>query len=126
MNFNATNLQTIRADLNKALAEIEAKHGIKISVGNISYTPTTFTTKLSAIVVGDEEGETVVNAKWAVDFNRQAAKFGMKASDLGRTVRTSSGIAKLVGATQKSGHVIVERGGKNYKADPRFVQFVEE
>ena len=52
--FNKANLQALRQDMNAALAKIEKQYGIKINVGNASFTnnEVTFKTKCNTIGKG--------------------------------------------------------------------------
>lgn len=51
-SFDRGNLPTVRADIEAALAQVAQKHGIKLGIGNIQFTPdgSSFTSKLSASV----------------------------------------------------------------------------
>jgi transcriptional regulatory protein LevR len=40
--FNKANLKDIRVDLNKSLLSVQEKYGIKVNVGNISFSPVQF------------------------------------------------------------------------------------
>lgn len=61
MTFTKENLSTIRADLNIALAEVAAKHGITLDIGNISFNENSFTAKLSAAI--QEVGQPSMSVK---------------------------------------------------------------
>lgn len=52
--FTPENLRTIRADLDKALAAIDKKYGVKLSVGKISYQADNFRASLDAIIADPE------------------------------------------------------------------------
>ena len=122
--FDPTNLKAIRADLAAALASVSEKYDVAFSIGNISYTGTSFNAKLTASTMtpGDDDF-TKTNAKWKADYERQAMRFGLSKSDLGRCVTINHETFTIVGATPRSGHVILQSGqGKNYKYDPRPVR----
>ena len=50
--FTRTNLATVAADIDKALAEISAKYGIEVRRGNSRFTGTDFTTKIEGKAKG--------------------------------------------------------------------------
>jgi len=57
--FNNPNLDTLRTELDAALKEIAAKHGIILSIGSMSYSSDKFTTRLT----GNTKGAFKVAAK---------------------------------------------------------------
>lgn len=50
--FDKTNLKQVRADLDAMFKEFSKKHGVEMSIKNISFTGTTFSTKLEAKIIG--------------------------------------------------------------------------
>jgi len=52
--FDKANLNELRAAVDAALAPLEAKFNVKLSLGSISFTETTFVGKLAGTVVGSE------------------------------------------------------------------------
>ena len=52
--FDKTNLKNVRTDINAILATYAKKNGIELSIGNISFTSGTFTSKINAKVIGAE------------------------------------------------------------------------
>lgn len=49
MNFTREGFNKFRVDFQKAVKELETKHNVIISMGNISYNDTTFNTKLTVL-----------------------------------------------------------------------------
>jgi hypothetical protein len=48
--FNKLNLKDLRGELDVALRNIGSKYGIDMNIGNISYTSSRFTTKITAVI----------------------------------------------------------------------------
>ena len=100
-------LAQVRIDLNAALAIVGKKHGIDMTIGSISYSANSFSTKISAVskdVVPAETvgGVSIDNVKWKKNFLDYARTYGLTPNDLGRTF-TSRGIQyALVGARPKA------------------------
>lgn len=68
MQFDKTNLKQVRADLDAMFKEFSKKHGVELGIKNISFTGTTFSTKLEAKIIGaktpvDSLLENVMQAK---------------------------------------------------------------
>lgn len=61
-SFNKQNLQALRLDIDAALKQVEAKHGIKLGIANISFSADTFSTKLTG-TVATETGRPVIPAQ---------------------------------------------------------------
>lgn len=108
MKFTKDCFPAIRADLAAALKQVGDKHGIALSIGNISFTENTFSTKLSAVsgTVGDNDGD-VANVKWRSSFLRSAFKYGLTAADLDRQVTIGSVTYTIAGARPKAQKPIV-------------------
>ena len=86
--FNRENLKSIRADIDAALAAVATKHGIKLSLGNISFSGLEFRSKVEAKVLTTvQNGVAVDSAK--VRFEQIANYYGLKASDFGMVVTIS-------------------------------------
>lgn len=110
-HFNSSNLDTIRNDINAALAAVGVKHGLQMSIDRIIYTDDTFRCKLNALVadaapaVKDETSSQEV--KWKSQFLANPTRFGMSASDLGRQVVLKGINYIIVGARPKANADIV-------------------
>lgn len=55
--FNKANLKNVREDISAILSKYAKDNGIKISIGNISFTAGSFTTKMEAKVIGAKTKE---------------------------------------------------------------------
>ena len=62
MKFNEKGFDSFRGDLQKAVEEVERKHGVKITFGNITYSGVDFTMKLTA--TKNEDGLDVEKVKF--------------------------------------------------------------
>lgn len=87
-SFDRTNLRMLRVEIDGAIADVLAKHGLKVNVGNISYSGQEFTTKVTVNVPGavsrkDQQAESA--------FKMYASMEGLKAEDFGKQFTTHSG-----------------------------------
>ncbi|RWZ87273.1 MAG: hypothetical protein EO766_12170 [Hydrotalea sp. AMD] len=99
-----------RADLAAALVDVEKKYGVKLSLGTITYTPTTFTSKMTAVSNDATPDNTEDGSvKWQAGFLKSAGRYGMKASDLGKEVTVSGVKYTIAGARPKASNPIVLR-----------------
>lgn len=71
-----TFVQTFRSEFKDAVAELEKKHGISISIGNINYNSTKFTTKLEVVDSRPDEDGNVVTGEQAA-FNANCGVVGL-------------------------------------------------
>lgn len=119
MKFTKQNLPEVRADIAAALKQVGDKHGIALSIGHVSYTEDTFSTKLSAVSsnVTDNDGDSE-NVKWKSNFLRTAFKYGLKPSDLDKQVTIGCITYTIVGARPKAQKPIVLQ-----RPDGSFVAF---
>lgn len=92
--FDRTNLQVLRTDLVAALAEVEAKHGIKFTVGNMRFSPNDVRMKLEAATA---ISDTVANTS-SVDLDRLSARHNLPDNLLGKKVRFGKQVLTIVGA----------------------------
>ena len=94
--FNKTNLKTMRAEIDAALATVAEKYGISMSIGGIRYDAdgSNFHTKLEAAIIGD--GGVTLDGR-AKDFQLNAHLFGLSADDLGRQFTSGSKSMTITG-----------------------------
>jgi hypothetical protein len=113
LNFRSA----LQADLN----EIAKKHGVKLSLGNATFTSTNITFKLEAATL-NENGE--ANSKTVTDWNLCAPFYGFKPEHLNSTFRSNGKTVKIVGWDRKSHKypVLGEVMGKTYKFQKEVVQ----
>ena len=110
--FSPTNLDEIRAEMKKAMAEVEKKFGIKVGLGKITFTENEFTTKMTAMVVNERTQaatDSNVDPKWVSDFMRNHIIFGLSKDDLGREVTYKGMKLKLVGSRCRANLPLVVR-----------------
>lgn len=81
MNLNKTELKAFRDDFAQAVKALEAKYGVKMALGNISYTQTEFHTKLTVTNVS-ATGEAVVDPQ-VLKIKTAKAAFALKSTHLG-------------------------------------------
>lgn len=113
MNFNKSNLKTLRVDITAALDEVAKKHGIDLSIGNISFSANEFTTKLTA------KGSDNKTENAEMDFQRGAIRIGIKSEAYGKHFTLGGDTFKLVGINTRAKKYpllgINGANGKTYK-----------
>lgn len=104
--FDKQNLKTLRADIDAAFASIRQKHGISISIGNISYSPEKATSRVTMVAIGDpslaSDPRAVAQAKLQSDFKLYAPSFGLKPEQYGAIIKHGRDTYKLVGFSPRS------------------------
>ena len=99
--FSPANLDQVRAEMVKALAEVEKKFGIKVGLGKITYTGEEFSMKVTSMVVNSKNESVAadnVDPKWVSNFMRNYLSFGLRREDLGRSLKYDGKTYTLVGA----------------------------
>ncbi len=98
-------LDDFKVDLKRALLGLQEKHGIALSMGNISYTQDSFHTKVTAMLVSPEDKNSGLNAH---ELKYKAALEGPLGSlyDLegcfGRVIRESGKEFALIGINRSA------------------------
>ena len=121
--FDRPTLAVLRTDIEAALAEVAKKHGITLGIGGMTFTQTTFTTRISAVAAAEDasnsddaapnESNSDVNPKWIVAFNRNAFLHGFNRSDLNRTFKIGRIEHTLVGWRTKATYkAVVRKNGR--------------
>jgi|694.fasta_scaffold24073_12 hypothetical protein len=130
--FDKQNLKTLRSDIEAALAEVAKKHGITLGVGNISFRADSFSAKITAATVAEgDDSDGVMSGKqmkWAQDFKSHASLFGMKHTDLGKTVTIGAFTYVIVGARPRAKQNIVlqnPNGGFNVQEASVVAKFLK-
>lgn len=83
MSITKASLPGIRADINAALATIEAKHNIKFNTGRITYeTGSNFRLKVEAVSTADHRGNAIDPDK--ANFEKNAWKVGVSKDAFGQ------------------------------------------
>jgi len=96
MKMTKTKLREFRTDFEKSVSNLEKQYGISIKLGSISYTDNQFSSKMTCIDQSEStQGEVVT--KEALDFAKYCYRYGLRPSDLGRTVETPSGDFTIIG-----------------------------
>lgn len=114
MRINKNTLNNFRNDFAAAVKELEAKYDVSVAMSSIKYTDEDFTAKV-VVTNNDESGEKVsIEAK---DFERMAHLYGMKPSDLGRTISLSGQRFTITGLKPRNTKmpIIASSNGKSYK-----------
>lgn len=77
--FDKNSLKNFRQDFDEAVKELSKKYGMSISLGNISYTPTEFTTKITARKFDIVDGVEVIKTS---DFTNKIANQIIKSAGI--------------------------------------------
>lgn len=88
-NFNKQNLRELGTAIDKALKEIGDQYGITIGTGNGSFNSKKYTTKITAIIGGDDD-KNIHELEYESDWNKYHELFDLKKEWLGKTVKISS------------------------------------
>jgi hypothetical protein len=81
--FNVQNLNTLRKDLSKALAEVEKQHDIKLEIGTISYMKNSCSIRISSRIVSPDNTKSVKELEYEEDFNNLKSFYGLKERKIG-------------------------------------------
>lgn len=96
--FDKTNLKSVRAEIDTALASVGKKLGIALKIGNISYSEEAFHTKLEAFVVTkDASGKSPAEVKMIQELKKYGFMFNVDESHLGKTFSSNGETFKFAG-----------------------------
>lgn len=73
--------RNLRSDMENALQAVAEKYGMDFDIGNMRFSPSTLTVKVTAAVLG-ENVENVLQG----EFNRFCRRYGLSESDYGREI----------------------------------------
>jgi len=106
--FDRPTLQSIRIEIDAALAQVAAKHGFAMKLGSVRFTETAFTGKVEASLSGESPE--------AQRYKDMCGVYGLDEKMLGQNVHYAGSIVKVVG--MKSGYksVLFEKNGKMFRA----------
>jgi hypothetical protein len=92
--FNKPILRSLRPELEEALADVCAKHGITAKIGNASFT--NLECKFQLILELDGANEAKSAAKQA-DFERYATLYGLEPNDFGKPFLSNGVLYSITG-----------------------------
>jgi len=92
--FDKPTIRSLRPELEKALADVCAKHGFTARIGSGSFSD--FECKFQLILELDGAGEAKSTAKQA-DFERYATLYGLEPTDLGKTFLVGGSLYSITG-----------------------------
>ena len=88
-------LRALRPEIEAAISTIGAKHGVELSLGNCSFTPTNGTFKLAVNSIDKESGTAVT--KELADLRRMLPMLGLTESHLNQVFKIGSKSFTLAG-----------------------------
>lgn len=103
--FDKVNLKVIRKDIDAALKEVMQKHGIDLSIGNISFSSGKFTTRLTGKVEVSEENKEMLTIPM----------FQVHGFNVGDTFKHNTKTMKIVGYNSRRPKNCVELEDQNGK-----------
>lgn len=112
-------LRTLRADIDAALAAVGKKHGVVLNAGNASFTPTSASFKLHAVLADAPKVDPDVEA--ADDWRALARRFQLEPDWLGKSFVSGGRPFTIVGLLpNRPKRPVLARGsnGKGYVFDP--------
>jgi hypothetical protein len=92
--FDRPNLRSLRPELEKALADVCAKHGITATIGSGSFTEFECKFKLILNLEGSNESNTESNSQF---FELYAKSYGLEPTDLGKTFMVNNNLYVITG-----------------------------
>ncbi len=130
MNFmSKADLDSLRAEINAALAGVAQKHGIAIATGSCTYRETGCTFKLETAqkvegVPGETAGEAVLRAKAVSEWNRNSRLYGLPLEGLHRSIEFAGRTYKIEGLEPRSTKfpILASRDGKLVKLTSKQVK----
>jgi hypothetical protein len=98
-SFDRSTVVLIANDIQSALAKVANQYGVNIKVGNASFSPTNFTTKITVSTISKDG---TVMGKEASDFDRYAFMFGITDYKVGDEFEFRDETYKIVGMLPRS------------------------
>ena len=119
--FNKANLQVLRTEINNVLKSVENELGIKLHVGNASFSGNEVTFKLKGNTIS--EGKVVT--KETLDWDRHKGLYDMDHLSVGDQVKIQGNFYTLTGfntRARKSPVNFTDSLGRAYKCSVRMLQ----
>lgn len=128
--FDKANLAALRPIIVKAINDALAAQGVTASMGNTSFGPSTFTTKLTFTLAGEAKAE--ADADRVRVFRALHAAAGLRADDLDNAIRLNGTLYTIhglrAGARASAPRVVIRRvkDGKEFLADVATVKYAQD
>lgn len=115
MDFNKKEFSLFKSDVETALKEVEKKHGVSISCGNIRYSELDFTLQLTVI-----KSDASTDGKKQL-FEKECVYYGFEPEEYNKLFTLNGKAFRLVGFNRNSPKncckIISETDGKEYKCN---------
>lgn len=82
--FNKTNVDLLRADLNRCMDALEKKHGVKFNIGAMRYSSTSVTFKTEGLALGNDDS---ISCAEEANYNAHSRRLGLPEGSFGKTFR---------------------------------------
>ena len=116
MTITKETLISFRNDFSEAVKELENKYNIKLKIGNIEYTESSFKTKLEAVSINSSQdlGKPLEVIKCEEDWKNFHNLFGLDSELLGKEINIYGETYKILGLNhnRRKYNVLAERKGK--------------
>jgi hypothetical protein len=125
MKTDKASFKQFRTDFAKAVAALETKHSIKLSLGNISYDDYGFRTKLEAVIGTADNQKDGELLSFKADYMRHCSSYGLTPQQWLTEVELNGRKYKIVGIAPRSRKypIIAEKtDGKFCKIPASYVQ----
>lgn len=100
--LNKSGITAIRADMQAALEGVARKHGLSLELAGITYNAAFLRTRVRMVAQSSVQASTPGVSAVPATFAMDAARFGLQASDFGRTFRSAEGQAyRITGIVPK-------------------------
>jgi hypothetical protein len=117
--FTKANLGTIRADIDKALAEVAKKHSISLDLGNISFEANKFSVKLTSTIGDGSEYE-------KTNFERKCFVYDIPKDWFGKTFKADGRTFEITGINTRASKSPINfkdvKTNASYKASASYVK----
>lgn len=94
MTFTRAKVKTLRADIDKALAAVEKKHGVEFNLGTIRFSDTDFRGTLKCVSSDSDAGRKM--------FERDALRVGLKKTSYGKEFTFRARKYRVVGVNTRA------------------------
>ena len=121
-NFDKPSLKAIRMAMNAALKSVEDQYGIKVNVGNASYSANEVTFKVKANTIGDS-GEAIT--KEAQNWSLYAGMNGLGQFKVGDQIELQGKTFTITGwntRAKKSPVNIQDANGRGYRCSAQMIK----
>jgi hypothetical protein len=120
-HFNGNSVDQFRHEFENLVKDFEEKHGVKFSLGTITYGTKQLHSKMTVTIVG--EGENPEDAEGKISLKRHGFRFGLTEEDFDKRINYLGRVFKVKGIKPRSHKypILAEdiNDGRTYKLPSR-------